>query len=113
MFVTRWLTAGTCILLFIFQFLPTWTEATLRMKIRFPLRREISLDNLIISQISLTYHKKNGSQHNKNTPIMIPKVRAALCSLRQVEFAWRMLVHVVPEMKAYFSYHLQGPQSMK
>lgn len=26
------------------------------------------------------YHKKNGSQHNMNVPIIIPNVRAALCS---------------------------------
>lgn len=28
-----------------------------------------------------TYHKKNGSQHSMKVPIIIPKVRAALCSL--------------------------------
>lgn len=28
-----------------------------------------------------TYHTKNGSQHSINVPMMIPNVRAALCSL--------------------------------
>lgn len=30
-----------------------------------------------------TYQRKNGSQHNIKTPMMMPKVRAALCSARQ------------------------------
>lgn len=29
-----------------------------------------------------TNHRKNGSQHNKKTPIIMPSVRAALCSAR-------------------------------
>ena len=28
------------------------------------------------------YQRKKGSQHNKNTPTIIPSVRAALCSAR-------------------------------
>lgn len=31
---------------------------------------------------TLPYQRKNGNQHNKNTPMMMPKVRAALCSAR-------------------------------
>lgn len=29
-----------------------------------------------------TYQRKNGSQQSRNTPIMMPNVRAALCSAR-------------------------------
>lgn len=29
-----------------------------------------------------THQRKNGSQHNKNAPTMMPSVRAALCSAR-------------------------------
>lgn len=29
-----------------------------------------------------TYQRKNGSQHSRNTPIIIPSVLAALCSAR-------------------------------
>lgn len=39
--------------------------------------REINWRNKI-----RTYQRKNGSQQSKNTPIMMPKVRAALCSAR-------------------------------
>lgn len=28
------------------------------------------------------YQRKNGNQHSRNTPMMMPKVRAALCSAR-------------------------------
>lgn len=31
-----------------------------------------------------SYQRKNGSQHNMNTPMMIPRVRAALCSVLQL-----------------------------
>lgn len=32
--------------------------------------------------VSNTNHRKNGNQHNKKTPIIMPRVRAALCSAR-------------------------------
>lgn len=41
-----------------------------------------------------TYQRKNGSQHSRNTPIIIPNVRAALCSARhplagRIEPSWK------------------------
>lgn len=39
--------------------------------------------------VDTTYQRKNGSQHSKNTPIIMPKVRAALCSARH-PFAGRI-----------------------
>lgn len=32
----------------------------------------------------LSYHKKNGNQHNRKAPIIIPNVLAALCSALQL-----------------------------
>lgn len=31
---------------------------------------------------NITYQRKNGSQHRRKTPMMMPRVRAALCSAR-------------------------------
>lgn len=39
--------------------------------------------------LDTTYQRKNGSQHSKNTPMIMPKVRAALCSARH-PFAGRI-----------------------
>lgn len=39
---------------------------------------------VFVGNLQSTYHKKKGSQHNIKAPIIMPKVRAALCSARQL-----------------------------
>lgn len=39
-----------------------------------------------------TCQRKKGSQQRRNAPIIMPNVRAALCSARQLLVCWRIVV---------------------
>lgn len=63
----KWRNVNSCV-----PPLPVWK--------RFLRWRDV-IDN---SKLLCTYQRKNGNQHNRNTPMMIPSVRAALCSVLQL-----------------------------
>lgn len=55
-------------------------------------------NNMGTINVYSTHHRKNGNQQIMNTPMMIPKVLAALCSDRQLV----AVLIVVPETKVVF-----------
>nr|CAD7568718.1 unnamed protein product [Timema californicum] len=66
--------------------------------------------SLILYPDTLTTHqRKKGNQHNMKAPMMIPRVRAALCSVLQLVLCWRT---VVPETTKHdMSHNLEKNRS--
>uniref|UniRef100_A0A0A9Z5G7 Ferredoxin--NADP reductase n=1 Tax=Lygus hesperus TaxID=30085 RepID=A0A0A9Z5G7_LYGHE len=55
----------------------------LRVELKYPIQKSVTTTTSGASHSQaavITYHKKNGSQHKINVPIMMPNVLAALCS---------------------------------
>ena len=65
--------------------------------LKYPIQNRIDTRRSDFGQFSphmleMKYHRKNGSQHSMNAPIMTPKVFAALCSFRIFRLSCRAAV---------------------